>query len=400
MASRADNQDGSCKQVISGRHEGKWRVQYTLTDHRGQKRRLSRLFDRQSEGKEFLRGLKRKDDVAIAASLRPTRLGEFFDWLVENDWNEELDPKTVAARKGRFERYARRRWGDVPLTKIDPIEVKGFYRMLREDGVGQATVLELKRDLVRVFNQAITPYQRVPHTAGNPFKLTVAAPPRRTAVALTPDAARKALGSQKLDPERRAMLALYLLGGLRLSEHMAITAGQVLLAQDLITVDRSVKFDATGGQTVGLPKGGKVRAVVMCRTLKALLGPVLAGKGPDELLWPADVGNKPRMKKLAYATWRTIARDAGLPEGTSPHDMRLSHINWIEKLMPSVSETTFKEHIGHAAEGVTQVNYTRPISPAQKILRDGIERVAGLKEAAPSRPKPRSASGTPPVGGA
>jgi hypothetical protein len=46
--------------------------------------------------------------------------------------------------------------------------------------------------------------------------------------------------------------------------------------------------------------------------------------------------------------------------------------------MPYVSPTTLKEHIGHAASGVTEVNYTRPLTPAQMILRDELERVAGL----------------------
>jgi hypothetical protein len=59
----------------------------------------------------------------------------------------------------------------------------------------------------------------------------------------------------------------------------------------------------------------------------------------------------------------------------TPRDCRLTHINWIEKLLPEVSPTTLKEHVGHAAEGVTQVNYTRPITPAQEILRAGIERL-------------------------
>ncbi len=56
----------------------------------------------------------------------------------------------------------------------------------------------------------------------------------------------------------------------------------------------------------------------------------------------------------------------------SPHDCRLSHINWIEKLMPDVSPTTLKEHVGHAAVGVTEVNYTRPLTSAQEVLARGI----------------------------
>jgi hypothetical protein len=52
----------------------------------------------------------------------------------------------------------------------------------------------------------------------------------------------------------------------------------------------------------------------------------------------------------------------------------LSHVNWIEKLCPDVSPTTLKEHIGHASgTTVTEINYTRPLSPAQDILRNSID---------------------------
>lgn len=132
-----------------------------------------------------------------------------------------------------------------------------------------------------------------------------------------------------------------------------------------------------GKQSVGLPKGRKTRNAVMCKRLKSLLEAYVEGLGPDDLLWPAATENKPRMKKLAYATWRTIVKAARLPEKMSPHDCRLTHINAVEKLMPRVSETTLKEHVGHAATGVTEANYTRPLTTAQQILRDELDRVLG-----------------------
>ncbi|HEY3782993.1 MAG TPA: hypothetical protein VGL56_18075 [Fimbriimonadaceae bacterium] len=104
-------------------------------------------------------------------------MAEWFDWLAESDWPDSLASSTIDARKGRFRKYVRSVLGYVPLSRVDPMMVKQFYRSLSEVGVGQATVLEVKRDLVRVFNQAIQPYRRVPHTLGNPFKLTVQAPP-------------------------------------------------------------------------------------------------------------------------------------------------------------------------------------------------------------------------------
>ena len=354
-------------------------MQFVQVDVIGRKRRLSRLFPKQSDGKQFLKGVKSEGASIISGSTSELTLGQWVDWLAENEWPESIAENTLQGRTGRFNKHVRPLWGNVPLTKIDPMAIKAFYRNLKNNAVGVHTIHAIKRDLVRVFNQAISPYKRVPLNWGNPFRLTVETPQLRDAIALTPEQAKKALMSTDLDPERRAMLGLFLLGGVRLSEQMAMTRDQILFDQDLIYVDKAIKIGRNGRQSVGLPKGNKRRLVVMCPTLKRLLKDIGLSMPGDRVIWAAALENKARMKTLAYATWRTVVKDAKLPAEMTPHDCRLTHINWIEKLMPAVSATTLKEHVGHSADGVTEINYTRPITPAQKILRANLEKVAGIK---------------------
>lgn len=380
MSTRADHGEGSCRPIGSGKLAGKWRVQYVLKDDRGVKKRISRVFPTQREGKEFLRSLKRSDEVAAVLKVKDTTFGEWFTWLSEHDWPETLDPKTIRDRVSRYKKYAASTWGGVPLTKIDPLDVRAFYQRLKEDGVGDHTRIALKAGLVRAFNQAITPYRRVPHFWSNPFCLDMPMPTRREAVALSPEEATRALASRKLDDSRRAMLGVFLLAGLRLGEQMALTRGQLKLEEGLILVDRAVKLDARSAQTVGLPKGDKVRTAVMCDRLKRLLEPVVSGLSDGDLVWPQATSNKPRMKALVYATWRRIRKEASLPDDMSPHDCRLTHINWIEKLCPEVSPTTLKEHVGHSADGVTEVNYTRPLGPAQEGLKAALDGLIGRSQ--------------------
>ena len=377
MATRADNNDGSCRQVLSGPHASKWRVQFTQIDEAGLKRRLSRIFSDKTGAKAFLQGLRRGERIAIARKEREVTLGEWFEWLAEHDWPETLAEVTIAQRRSRFRKYVDRYLGETPLSKIDPLQVRAFYRHLRESGATDSLVLSVKSDLVRAFNQAITPYQRVQLSMANPFRLPLQQPTPRVAVALTPEEVKGALARPSLDKSRRALLGLFLLGGLRLGEVMAITRGQLRLDEGLIVVDRAVQVAFGGKQSIGLPKGGKTRNVVMCAMLKKLLFDHAKALEPCALLWPAASENKPRMKKLFYATWRSILKDALLPKDMSPHDCRLTHINLIEKLMPAVSVTTLKEHVGHAATGVTEANYTRPLSSSQAVLRDELNRVLG-----------------------
>jgi hypothetical protein len=123
MATRADHGEGSCRQVQTGKLAGRWRVQYTLEDTSGIKKRLSRIFPTQKEGKDFLRSLKRAEDSAAIHIAKELTFGEWFMWLAEHEWSDSLDPKTLRDRVSRYKKYAAKRWAGIPLTKIDPMDV-------------------------------------------------------------------------------------------------------------------------------------------------------------------------------------------------------------------------------------------------------------------------------------
>jgi hypothetical protein len=184
VATREDNKDGSCREILNGKLAGKWRVQYSYRDEFGRNNRISRVFKTKTEGKDFLRSLLRGATIERANQNRDLTLGGWFDWLVEHDWSETLDDKTIASRQSRFDRYVREVLGNVPLKSVDPLIVRRCYKKLKADGVGDATVHAIKANLVRVFNPAISPYARVPMTTANPFRLSLTSLPARDAVAL------------------------------------------------------------------------------------------------------------------------------------------------------------------------------------------------------------------------
>ncbi|HSI21097.1 MAG TPA: hypothetical protein VLA04_05365 [Verrucomicrobiae bacterium] len=85
--SRAKNNEGSCRQVMSGRRAGKWRVQYIVKD--GEKsKRISRLFDNESQGLRFLAGTR---DAAKVGKV--SRTAELL---------HQLGAKRVEALTGAF----------------------------------------------------------------------------------------------------------------------------------------------------------------------------------------------------------------------------------------------------------------------------------------------------------
>lgn len=78
MSKRADNLDGSCREILTGKHAGKWRVQFTQVSETGRKTRISRIFSTKTEAKDFLRDLRRGKRIEESRSSREVTLAEWF----------------------------------------------------------------------------------------------------------------------------------------------------------------------------------------------------------------------------------------------------------------------------------------------------------------------------------
>ncbi|RYG99231.1 MAG: site-specific integrase [Alphaproteobacteria bacterium] len=377
---RAIRGDGSVKQRKSGKLAGKWRVQWDYPDPDTDVRvYVDKSFPTQDEGVKYLRDLKAKVHTGQrieAVKQKALTLGEFFEFLAESEWPNRLGDATIKARQGRYRKYWKDRWGHITLTKIDAMKVRAWYDELTAS-FGPSVAHTVKTDLVGVINKAKQPYGKFPAILANPFALTVKAPERRTAYSLNPQAVRAAIG--RLEGKRRAIFALHALAALRFSEVRALTLGQIHWDANYILIDRAIRVEFNGHEFLGLPKSDKTRRVVLCSTLKAILRTVTEGLTADDYVFPAaTMDNKWRTKKLSYSTWNAILKTAKLPDDLDTHDLRLSHINWIKQMCSDIDDVTLKLHVGHEAAGVTEVNYTRPLSEAERKLAAVIEREFGI----------------------
>lgn len=390
---KAISGEGSIRKRLSGKLAGKWRVQWTYDDPvTGHLVNVDRTFQTQAESARFLKELKVRvhtgQKVQEASTKRALTLNAWFDELAGNTentfagrWSEDgMKPQTISAKVSRYNSNVRRSdLGPMPLQHLDVDRARSFFRAMKEDGKSKATVKDVQAVLVKVLNDAIDTYEKLPNLR-NPFsKVKLETPEAREAIVVTPEVAMKAI-RRLADPADRAFLSLYFLAGLRLSEQMALNAEQIDYSTGVIVVDRAVKLGPTGRQDVGLPKGDKTRLVAMCPTLADLLKPV--ANGHDGFLFPADSADKPKMKKVVYSIWKRILKDSGLPPDLELRDCRLSHNSWIEKFCPKVSLSTRLEHMGHSVnrnnsehKGLTVNvrNYTRFLSAGLDILRKELE---------------------------
>lgn len=336
--------EGSIRKRLSGKLAGKWRTQWSYDDPvTSQLVNVDRTFRSQTEAANFLKDLKARvhtrQSIKVANSKRAVTLNGWFDDLAgtpANDfsgrWFEDgMKEQTIAVKVSRFNAHVRQSdLGSMPLQYLDVDKARSFFRAMKEAGKSKATMKDVQGVLVKVVNDAIDTYEKVPNLR-NPFsKVKLESPDVREAVTLSPKEAMSSLRRID-DPQDRAFLALFLLAGVRLSEHMAMATDQVDFERGLIVVDRAVKFGRTGRQEMGQPKGDKARIVAMCPTLAALLRNAFS---TTKHLFPASTLDQPRMKKYVYTRWRRIVSEAGLPDDMEPRDCRLTHNSWLENSAP------------------------------------------------------------------
>lgn len=385
---RADRGDGSVKQVLTGKHKGKWRARLTYRDKWNRKQEFDRIVGTQREAKQVLKDFKRQLEQGHHTTEREYTLGEWFDWLKDNDWTKELKANTIAYRSMRFERYVRPTLGDMPLSSIRPMAARTFLTEVERrfaaigEPIGQSTLCSIKSDLVNIINKAIA-YEVL--DGANPFSVVrVETPELRKGVALTPTQARVAMLRLLVHTQRGEfelwalmMFVLALGTGMRRGELLALAEEQFDFEQGTITVDRAVVVLEKGRQAEDLPKKDKVRTVVLAPTLgkwvKAYLTETKDQRGCS-LLFPNAAG-KPKMVSQQRKAWH-LARKLGklLPKMVL-HDCRLTHNTWIEKLMPEVPTSTRLAHMGHAAGDINSRNYLRELSSATALLRNHLEKL-------------------------
>ena len=297
--SKSISGEGSIRKRLSGKLAGKWRVQWSYDDPMtNQLVVIDRTFPTQGQASSFLKELKARvhtgQRIKEAKAKRGLTLNAWFDELAGNAengfsgrWSEDgMKLQTIAAKVSRYNSNVRRSdLGALPIQQLDVDRARSFFRALKEDDKSKATMKDLQAVLVKVLNDAIDTYEKVPNLR-NPFrKVKLETPEVRDAIVVAPRDAMTAIHNLQM-PADRAFLALYFLAGLRLSEHMAITSEQVDFTAGVLVVDRAVKLSPTGRQQIGLPKGDKTRLVAMCSTLAELLKPVATDR--DGYLFPAE----------------------------------------------------------------------------------------------------------------
>jgi len=272
------------------------------------------------------------------AEIRDPRLGDYLGYLSHE---RRLSRHTVANYARDIEGLLTLA-GDVPLSQLQPREVRRFIGELHARGLNGRTLARLLSAWRGFFN-----YLARDHGfAQNPC-LGVRAPrsAKRLPHALSPDEAGRLMevaGDDALALRDRAMLELLYSSGLRLSE---LTA---LALEDVSFRDATVRVAGKGAKTRIVPVGSyalaALRAWLRERERFARAG--------EQAMFVARNGAplSARSVQLRLQRW---ARKLGLAGSVHPHTLRHSFASHL--LQSSGDLRAVQEMLGHASISTTQV---------------------------------------------
>ncbi len=302
-----------------------------------------------------------------------------------NGW-QDLSPRTAEHYEAVWRLHIAGTIGRRKIASLGPYDVERFYRGLKERGLSQATVRQVKAVLHRACRLARKwSAGALPNPAADAdlpvWRLEEQPEPVR---APTPAEVRTLIAAAEAEDVRIATFVQVLAAtGMRRGEACALRWNDVDLAQDALTVDESV-IGARGGVAV---KGPKTRASVRrvaCdeRTMGALEAlrteqERLAGScntvlRPDSFVFSfePDGSTPPYPTSFSHAIVK-LRRRAGLAEDIHLHSLRHFHATMLDAV---VSEAQKQSRLGWSTVQMAR-HYTDAV-PAED--RKAAEHIASL----------------------
>ena len=333
-------------------------------------REVSRQFDRKADAQRWL-------DAQTSALVR----GEWVDPKAGRTTVGELVPTWTATKKGRkpttraaHESLLRSqvlpRWEQVPLSRITHSAVAAWLAGLTaEDRAGGPLSASRARHAFGVLSSLLDMAVRDGLLARNPAA--------GVELPRLPQADRRYLTHGQLadladgcGPWRTLTLVLGYCG-LRWGEAAALRVRRVDLLRGRIEVAEAVA-EVDGRQVFGTPKTHQRRTVVVPRFLRAELTEALAGKGPDDFVFPSRAGTPLRAGNFRRNHFDRAAAAAGLP-GLTPHELR--HTAASLAVASGASVKGVQAMLGHASAAMTLDRYGH-------LFGDELDAVADRLEAA------------------
>lgn len=301
-------------------------------------------------------------------------LGEYLDrWLMEGV-QPSVREKTYRFYRQIVEDHLKPRLGHIPLQKLTPLDLQGYYRSLlargRLDASGQPTGEALSSATVRAhhrtIHRALTQAMRWGLVTRN--VADAVEPPKvekKEFTVITPDQANALLEAAR-STGRYVLYLTALLTGMREGEILGLRWQDTDLDKGQITV-RQILHRGGRSPSFGPPKTDRgARSIAMSPELvqalreyrkhqaewRLAMGP--AWRDYDLVFTTSDGG--PISPRNLVRQFKSLLHRAGLPPTIRFHDLRHTHASWL--LAKGVHPKVVQERLGHSSIAVTMDIYS------------------------------------------
>lgn len=299
---------------------------------------------------------------------RKARLGSWTDpargRTTVGEWGEQwltghmVEPTTLAGYRVAWAKLIEPRWGNVQLSRVTQADVREWLATLRK-GNGQPYSTSRLRLVFNVLCQMLDAAVEDGLIARNPARSATGRKARLVPPARTTKEHRYlshqevASLAEAMPPHYRTFVRVLAYTGLRWGEATALRARSYDELRGRLRVTEAAK-ELGSGLIYGPTKTHASREVVVPQMLRPALAELLAGKGPDDLLFTTERGEALRASNFRGRVWTPAVKAAHLGSLT-PHDLR--HTAASLAISAGAHVKAVQRMLGHADAAMTLNTY-------------------------------------------
>ena len=303
--------------------------------------------------------------MAEQGRLPPVLSGRESVASVGDKWIATLDlavykPSTINGYVGLWKRIVCPRWGSVPLTNIQPADVREwFLSMTGESSDPSKKQLSLSRRkqshqvLAMILDQAIREGKLITNPARWDAVGKVALPkvnmPKEHRY-LNPEDLLELVNACK---EYGPFVYFLATTGVRFGEARALMVGDIAMTSNKLRISKSVT-EINGHLVKGTPKNGESRTLILPDITLNRIKPLLIGKNSEDLVFTGPQGKAIRHANFRHRVWVPALGVTG-NQGLRIHDLRHTAASLAIKSGANVK--VVQNMLGHKSAQMTLDRY-------------------------------------------
>ncbi len=369
---------------IVQRGKDTWQVRIFLgRDKNGKTRFFNETLKGKKKDAETLETKKKREiDLGFFIEHSKITVSEYLDKWLEVAAKPRLKERTYEDYVEYVKRYMRPAIGQIPMSKIKPLDIQAFYTSLIEKGLSARTVRYTHAILSSSLKQAVK-WQMLNM---NPASMVDLPQIHRKEMMVLSAEESAAFLSAARDDECFVIFSLAISTGMRPEEYLGLKWKDLDLSTGTVTIQRALVWKRKGGgwsleepktsksrRTIPLP-ASVVSELVSHRKaqLEARLKLGQAYQNYD-FVFATEIGTPIQTGNLTRRHFKPILEKAGLSKAIRLYDLR--HTCATLLLLAQTSPKVVAERLGHSTIVLTLDTYSHVLPSMQRDATIELERI-------------------------